>query len=343
MAENVLLSEEEILISKRKNEEYNQLAFGIMVAYFKIHIKIPTAKETPISAELRIQVANVLDIKEIEFVKFNWKGRTAERYRDEIRELFCFRESVDEDAPEFLDYLIVIVLPHNPSDEALQEHVRQYFFRHKIEIFADEQLERYISSAIHKFEQRLFQEVFESLSDENLLQIDQILVEHISNTDSEIIELSELKKGIPGARPKNVQYAIEKINQLAKITMPLNVEERVNRKVLLKYYNRIMALHPSNIIESSPLTKYASMAIFCHIRLQIMLDSLCEVLIKLIRHMHSNAESYVDKHILKEIKRVDGKFDILEKLARANYYYPKGIIENKVYPNPTHIVPLVFE
>jgi hypothetical protein len=46
----------------------------------------------------------------------------------------------------------------------------------------------------------------------------------------------------------------------------------------------------------------------------------------------AGAEKHVDRYILAEVKRVDGKFDILEKLAVLNAKNPKGIIEEKIYP-----------
>jgi TnpA family transposase len=55
-------------------------------------------------------------------------------------------------------------------------------------------------------------------------------------------------------------------------------------------------------------------------------------MIKLIKRMRSRSEKYVDGYILCEVKRVDGKFDILEKLAVLSAKNPKAIIEDKIYP-----------
>ena len=44
-----------------------------------------------------------------------------------------------------------------------------------------------------------------------------------------------------------------------------------------------MALAPSNILDFATTDKYATMAIFCHIRLEILLDSLADTMIKLIK------------------------------------------------------------
>ncbi|WP_341789694.1 Tn3 family transposase [Rickettsia endosymbiont of Polydrusus tereticollis] len=161
--------------------------------------------------------------------------------------------------------------------------------------------------------------------------IDQIL-EQSEQSKNGIIELSELKNDIPGVRLKNVNFALDKIALLKKITLPKSIVDLVDRKLLLKYYDRIMVLSPSNILEFSPVAKYATMAIFCYIRLQLILDSLADTLIKLIKRIRSSSEKYVDNYIVKEVKRVDGKFDILEKLASLSVNNPKSTIEDKIYP-----------
>jgi hypothetical protein len=131
---------------------------------------------------------------------------------------------------------------------------------------------------------------------------------------------------------QNVSYAIDRINLLSKIKVPPSVFSNVDRKLLLEYYDRVMALSPSNILEFNTITKYAVMAIFFHIKQQLMLDLLADTFIKLVNRMRTKAKKYVDNNVLKEIKRVEGKLDILERLAIASVDNPKNTIEEKIYP-----------
>ena len=80
------------------------------------------------------------------------------------------------------------------------------------------------------------------------------------------------------------------------------------------------------------MTKYVTMVVFCHIRLGLIFDSLTDTMIKLLKKLKSSAEKHVDNYILQEVKRVDGKFDILGKLAVLNVENPKSVIEDKIYP-----------
>ena len=322
------LSLEDISLCKTKNTQSNQLVFGVMLAYFREYIQFPP-KEEAISMQLMSQVAKYLDVTLKHNAIFECNTRTVERYRKEIRQYLGYRIANNKDVVLAISHLTDKISQYI-SDSVLFEKTRTYFAKNKIEIVSPKQIGNYISLAKQKFEQQFLKRIFDNLNNENHLLIDLILDKENENND--VIELSELKKDIAGAKLKNVQGAIDKINLLGQIKISDSVIDSVDRRLLLKYYDRIMAFAPSNILDFSITTKYATMAIFCHIRHELLLDSLTYTMIKLIKKMKSGAEKYVDRYILSEVKRVDGKFDVLEKLAVLSTENPKGIIEDKIYP-----------
>lgn len=295
----MLLSSEEIRKCKRKIDVRNQITFGVMIAYFKTYIKFPSNKNHLVSSKLISQVIDELEINESNIVNFEWEGRTVERYRGEIRLFLGYREAINNDSKQFIKYLLKDILPRNPSKGLLMEQVKTYFKQNKIEIFKDSQLDRYINSAKYQFEQQFFKSIYENLNADHRYLIDQVLTEVNEDSEDGIIELSELKKDIPGARLKNVSYAIDRINLLSKIQLPAIVFSNVDRKLLLEYYDRVMALSPSNILEFNTIAKYAVMAIFFHIKRQLMLDLLADTFIKLVHRMRTKAKKYVDSAWIK--------------------------------------------
>lgn len=56
------LAPEEIELCKKKKEANNQLAFGLMLVYFKEHIKFPSNNEATISKQALCKVASSLSI-----------------------------------------------------------------------------------------------------------------------------------------------------------------------------------------------------------------------------------------------------------------------------------------
>ena len=332
MDKSSLLSSEEIEFCLSKNNPQNQLSCAVMLAYFKINIRFPSVDEFPMPLQLVSDVANEIELQQQDISDFNWKGRTAERYRNNIRELLSYREAVDDDSPSYIEHLQKEILPNNPSKELVLEQSRLYFELNKIEQFTSKQMRRYIASSQYQLEQDLFKTVFDNLSQDDLYLIDQVLTENNEQPDKDIIVLVELKKDIPGACLKNVNIAIKKIELLSKISLPKQLCKNKDRKLLVKYYDRIIALSPSNILEFSSTAKYASVTIFFHIRLQQMLDDLADTFVKLVHRMRTNAEKSIRDYVLGEVERVGGKFNILKQIAKIAVNKPKGIIEDEIYP-----------
>ncbi|WP_100551500.1 Tn3 family transposase [Caedibacter taeniospiralis] len=336
MDESPILSAKEIVFCMTKKSPLNQIACAIMLGYFKIHLRFPLSDEVFLLLKLSSKVATELELEQQNIFEFDWSSRTVERYRNNIRQLLGYREATNEDASPYINYLQNEVLPKFPSKEIILAQSRLYFKRHKIEQFSVKQINRYITSAQQQFEQSFFQSIFDNLTPDDCYLIDQILttstekIEKVKGDD--IIALVDLKKDIPGARLKNVNLAIKKIEQLIKIKLSKDLYINKNRKLLIKYYDRIMALAPSNILEFSTIAKYATMAIFCHIRLQYMLDDLTDTFTKLIHSMRTNAEKSVRDYVLGEVERVGGKFNILKQIAMIAVNHPKGVIEDKIYP-----------
>ena len=138
-----------------------------------------------------------------------------------------------------INYLVDNLIPRHLSDSVLLEQTRLYFAKNKIEIVGTKQLENYILLANQKFEQQFLGKIFNNLNQENLLLIDRILSKD-SDEDHGVIELYELKQDIAGAKIKNVQGAIDKINLLDQIKLPDSIGSsgRTPKSVVLFFYPR---------------------------------------------------------------------------------------------------------
>lgn len=231
------LSLEDLRLCKTKRTKTGQLVFGIMLAHFKCNTIFPDDKE--ISSQLILEVSKDLDIPAIQIVSFDWQGRNAKKYRQDIREYLGYRISTIQDTTNIIEYLVNQLIPRHLPESVLLEQTRIYFVTNKIEIGSTKQLEHCISSARQNFEHQFIGKIFDHLTQEQLVLIDLIL-ETDSNEKNEIIELSELKKDIAGAKLKNIQGAIDKINLLQQISLPESIVDSVDRKFLLQYYEVIV-------------------------------------------------------------------------------------------------------
>tara|TARA_B100002003_G_C14095613_1_gene526985 strand:- start:855 stop:1280 length:426 start_codon:yes stop_codon:yes gene_type:complete len=131
MDKRIAFSLYDIELCKKKLGNCNQLAFGVMLAYCKIYTKSPYIEEQPIPSWLISSIAEELNVEPQNLAGFNWNGRTAKRFRSEIREYLGLREPTDHDATAFIEYLRNDILPNCPSTELLLEQSRLYFFNKK--------------------------------------------------------------------------------------------------------------------------------------------------------------------------------------------------------------------
>ena len=74
------------------------------------------------------------------------------------------------------------------------------------------------------------------------------------------------------------------------------------------------------------------MAAFCRQRHQEVLDELVELLIRIVHRISVRAEKHVVKELLSDLQRVHGKTALLFKLAEAALAYPRGIVNEVLYP-----------
>ena len=319
-----------------KKDARSQLLFAIMLQYYKIKIAFPETHDGLVSY-LSKSIADEIKTEPCYFHEFELRPRIVKRFKKAIREMCGFREPTDIDSTHFINWLVCDLLPNMPQGHETKIALRDYYQLAKIEPFSDKQQERYVDSAKKQFETILFSKINNHLGSNDKKFIDTLL-NRAEDDDlnpipqSKDINLNTLKKGIPGAKLKHVQFAIEKYESIQTLWLPDSITTGISRKILLKYYDRIMAYSPSHIKELDEYAKYAMVTIFCHIRSELLADSLGDLLVKLIRKIEKGSENYVNKTLRKEIKRVEGKFDILYTLAVTSLNYPDGVIKDTIYP-----------
>jgi len=331
------LTSSELKAIMSKYEPRNQLLFAVMLQYYKIKMTFPSSHNSLV-AYLTTSLANEIKTTPCHFNELEDNSPAVQRFRRAIRKRFGFREPTDNDAILFMSWFSNELLPKMLPKHEINAAIRAWYKSSKLETFSDKQQERYLDSAKHQMETRLFENIFQQLTEDNRKLIDTLLnlatEEELSGKkrSKKEINLNELKKGIPGAKLKHVKRAIEKFQLLQKFLLPDEITADLSRKLLVKYYDRIMAYSPSHIKELDARSKYASMTIFCHIRAQLLTDSIGDLFVKLVRKIQKSSESFVKGTVVKEIKRVEGKFDILYKLAEASLDYPDGVIKDTIYP-----------
>ncbi|KKB96212.1 hypothetical protein SZ25_00285, partial [Candidatus Arcanobacter lacustris] len=337
-----LLDTEELILVQQKHGDENKMIFAIMLKFFQTEGYHPSDKDV-IDPMLVDSLSSQLGVSFSDDYDFNWNNRTIERFRSDIRDFLGFKKASNVHVEKLIAYLMEQAAPKCLTDEQEKEYAYKFFKEQKLEPFLKKKVDRYITTSRARFEHKFFSSIVSSLSKETKDIIDKLLggdeiepeqSDKKSSDQKEIkqIHLWQLKKDIAGAKLKLVEDELVKANFLQNISLPKELLAGFDRKLLLKYYHRVMALLPSHIKEYNSDAKYGMMAVFIYIRSQGITDNLADVVMQLIHKMRTSSESFVNKHIIKNVKCVDGKFDVLYSLASINASKPRGIIEKQVYP-----------
>lgn len=334
---DLLLDAEEQLLAQKKHG-LNKLVFGVLLKHFRLKYCFPSNDEPPSEELISLLAKQLIHINSIETLnKFNWEKRSVERFRKEIRDFLSVKKFRISDGDVLMNWLIRDVLKEGLSLEQCEKRAMVFFENRKIELPRAYQLKKYVHSAYSQFEKEFFERIEAGLSKEiktNLMQ----LLEHEDDgviedeLESDLVQLRDLKKDPSDISLKSIQSEITKLNYLEKLALPSILFSKESQKLLQRYYTRIMSSYPSEILKYSSVTRYALMAIFCYVASQRIIDTFTEILIRRIQLIETNAEHKMAVKYLKEIIKVDGKMDILLKLANASVESPQGVVEDVIYP-----------
>lgn len=337
---------EQLMLIQSKHGEENQLTFAVMLKFFEKHGRFPVQQNLGLK-QLVIDSATYLelDAELVLAMDYGWNTRSMDRFKQEIRFFLGFRMATLSDKVAFIEHCKNAIFVSAPTwDQALEEAYK-YFKMKKLEPYTTKQFERFVATAHHQFEFELCENIVKSLSLETKNKLDQLLL-HNNNEDvsvkrtkqiinESVVNLVHLKSQRVELKIHSILQEIHKYKHLQNLNIPNVMPCQGTRKLHVKYYERILAERPSSIARYTPSTRYTYLALFCHIRHQLMTDTLTDLLLKLLHRINTKAENFIDKNLKNDHKKVKGKMGTLLVLAQTSKDNPKGVIEETIYPSVT--------
>jgi len=334
---DMLLDTEELLLANKKHS-LNKLVFGVLLKYFQLECHFPSNENRPpeeLIVLLAKQLININSTNEV-LKNFDWGKRNLERFRSEIRKFLSFKTFRKKDGDALVAWLVSDVLKEGITLEKSEEMAIEFLKYKKIELPTPYELKKYVRAAYAQFEKQFFNRVESCLSDEVKAMLTQLLQHEDEQTNESpedtLVQLKDLKKDPKDVSLKSIESEIKKLKCLEQLGLPKTLFLGDNQQLLDKYYIRIMSAFPSEILKYSTTTRYALMAIFCYAANQRITDTFIKILIRRIELIETNAEHTVATKYLKQLIKVDGKMDILLKLANASVDSPEGVVQDVIYP-----------
>lgn len=274
------LHPDEFALLRNKTRE-NKLCFALILKYFQVTSYFPN-DVSDIPKSITFHIAKQLGIPEKITKSIKWSQKNSNVYRRQIRDYLGFRRFGKGDIHQVKKWLIETILPEgNQSISYLQNKVYQYLNENKIEPLSSEQLERHILSALNTFESNLFRRISRQINKNNRASLLD-LVETQERQSANSYYLRDLKQDAGNVSLESILDEVKKINRIRDIGLPMSLFEGISPRVLEKYKARIMSERPSEIRDHKDSIKFTTLAIFCHVRGQAIMDNLVDLLIQVV-------------------------------------------------------------
>jgi len=312
----------------------HKLAFAILLKFYEREGR-PLLNSDLIPLDLLTSLSVQLDCDIEDCESFDWEGRTAKRFRQKIRAFLGYRTATLSDVQGLTTHLIQRIADDGLTLSQCRVEADIYLKIQKLEPFKSDVTDTRVKLAYHHFEKGFFKVISAALSSHSRTTLDQL----IDSDDglpvvqkSEVLYLRHIKQETKGSRKNNVGFEIKKLQRLRSLELPKDLFKGFSHKLIKKYFLRIGGEIPSDLKSHSESIRLSTLAAFCHHRSHQITDTLVDQFKQMIHRVRTKSETSLKDSILKSVKRVDGKFDILYSLAELSLGSPEGKIEEVIYP-----------
>jgi TnpA family transposase len=317
-----------------------RLGFAVLLKYFQYEGRFPQhPREVP--SEIVTYIAQQLDLETESWSDYDWYGRAIKYHRAQIRQELGYREATVADGEALITWLGKEVLTTTHRPEHVQEALYQRCREMRIEPPTPDRLERLIRSALQQFENQLGERILHRLSSATQKKLDALLAADESNEDdTQMAETPESGPAVlqdlradPG-RPSldNLLREMTRLERVRALDLPLDLFAHLGPKVLQAYRQRVAVEAPYELRRHPEALRMTLVAVFGHCRRRELTDTLVDSLIELIHRIGAKAERKVEKELLEDLKRVNGKTGMLFRLAEAALENPDGVVKEIVFP-----------
>jgi TnpA family transposase len=317
-----------------------RLGFVVLLKYFQYEGRFPRhPREVP--SEIVTYIAQQLALEPETWNHYDWDGRAIKYHRAQIRQVLGVREATVADGEALSLWLGTQVLISTHRLEHVREALYQQCRDIRIEPPTPDRVERLIRSALHQFETQLGERVLHRLSPSTRKKLDALLDTETSIDDetqpsgtpeSGQAVLQELRADPGRASLENLLREMTKLERVRDLEVPLDLFDHLGPKVLQAYRQRVAVEAPYELRRHPDALRMTLLAVFGHCRHRELTDTLVDVLLELIHRIGAKAERKVEKELLEDLKRVNGKTGLLFRLAEAALENPDGVIKEIVFP-----------
>jgi TnpA family transposase len=329
----------------------SRLSCALMLKFFEIHGRFPrhVGEVPPAAVDYMIRQ---LGLAGDDAARFEVTGRSAERYRTQIRDAFGFQVFTRGDEDKTVAWLAAQVCPSELNTDRQREAVLARCRAKKLE--PPGRMERIIGAANRIADAQFCQATVSRLpadvvtalwavvgddTDEQDADVDAVDGPDDAGPDGASLDdgqrsfFTELKADPGRLGLETLLAEIVKLRRVRAIGLPEQLFADVAEKRIARWRARAAGEYPSTLRrDHTPEVALTLLAVLCWCRQTELTDSLVELFIDLVRVINTRAERRVDKAQLAEFRRVADKENVLYRLAGVSMAHPDGVVREVVYP-----------
>jgi len=321
--------------------DYTRLGFAVLLKCFLLDGRFPQFRMDVPTTVLAF-LATQLDIDPVVYVQYEWRGRSSEDHRAQIRTLLGFREATIHDSDDLAVWLSTQILHTHDTDLARLKATAYTRYRAlPCEPPTPDRVERMLRSALAAYEDRWYAQIFAHLTPTTIMALDALVTttmpaestaDPTAPTAAPRTVLQILKTDPGPLRVETAYDEVAKLRHLRTLDLPANLFTTVPPRILATLRQRVAVEEPHELRRHPAPQRATLLAAFSFVRMQEVTDTLTDLLMKMIAHVGIRAERHVDKTVRQEVTHVANKNGVLGDLTEAVVENPDGIIRDVIFP-----------
>ena len=292
------------------------------LGYFPYHL-------TRVPEEIRLFLAQQLNLLWDCTAPYGWESSTKDYHCAAIRQYLGWRFPTAQDKEELAQWLRVAGALSAPTEEDVLEAAYEKWRGLQIELPSEKELRRVVNGALKGFFQDLYTSLSARLTPVVRTRLDQLLIIPVGAHYSGF----ETLKAEPAAvGVDNLKRAVEKLQQLRAVGVKREDLSDISPPALRLLQRRARNERVSEMREHPTAIRYALLACFVFMRTSEVTDEVTQMMLEIIHRMDTKSEQQLDRKILQDIKKVEGKVQLLFRIADAITQQPGGTIKEVIFP-----------
>jgi hypothetical protein len=327
LIENFLLDENEQKFVSQFRLAVNRQAVAVILKVVQYLGYFPEEKKE-INESIRLFIAKQLGLLWDQMDDYLWQSSTRDYHFAAIRDYTNLKLPNAEDKKN-LEIWLYQQASENITEEALLECAFRQLKNLSVEVPAEKELLRIVNAALNKFFQDLYQKISDSLSLKSRQELDKLLE---IKEESPFSVFDFLKKDADQASVKSLQNEVEKLQVLKKTELNSQILSGVNWKILKLLKRRAKNETASEMQKHPETVRYALLGSFVEVRTKEVIDAITQMALDIIHKVDKRSDEQLNRELLADIKKVEGKMQILFRLAEIIVKNPNALIKDVIFP-----------